>query len=116
MVRLVWFPGYMDWERRKYTWEIRGQNADFRGARSFARCVSLVSLLVLILVYLQHCCTFFLASSYLAAGVQAVTGDDAFHTESPIAASVLRAGQVENAEVQKPKYGNGSTETEVHAL
>ena len=42
MVRLVWFPGYMDWERRKYTWEIRGQNADVRGARSFAQCVSLV--------------------------------------------------------------------------
>ena len=42
MVRLVWFPGYMDWERRKYTWEIRGQNADNRGARSFAQCVSLV--------------------------------------------------------------------------
>ena len=37
MVRLVWFPGYMDWERRKYTWEIRGQNADVRGARSFAQ-------------------------------------------------------------------------------
>ena len=44
MVRLVWFPGYMDWERRKYTWEIRGQNADVRGARSFAQCVSLVLL------------------------------------------------------------------------
>ena len=42
MVRLVWFPGYMDWERRKYTWEIRGQNTDVRGARSFAQCVSLV--------------------------------------------------------------------------
>ena len=42
MVRLVWFPRYMDWERRKYTWEIRGQNADVRGARSFAQCVSLV--------------------------------------------------------------------------
>ena len=25
MVRLVWFPGYMDCERRKYTWEIRGK-------------------------------------------------------------------------------------------
>ena len=42
MVRLVWFPGYMDWERRKYTWEIRGQNVDVRGARLFAQCVSLV--------------------------------------------------------------------------
>ena len=29
MVRLVWFPGYMDWERRKYTWEIRGQTRTF---------------------------------------------------------------------------------------
>ena len=46
MVRLVWFPGYMDWERRKYTWEIRGQNADVRGARSFAQCVSLVKSLL----------------------------------------------------------------------
>ena len=46
MVRLVWFPGYMDWERSKYTWEIRGQNADVRGARSFAQCVSLVYLLI----------------------------------------------------------------------
>ena len=45
MVRLVWFPGYMDWERKKYTWEIRGQNADVRGARSFAQCVSLVLLI-----------------------------------------------------------------------
>ena len=44
MVRLVWFPGYIviDWERRKYTWEIRRQNPDVRGARSFAQCVSLV--------------------------------------------------------------------------
>ena len=45
MVRLVWFPGYMDWERKQYTWEIRGQNADVRGARSFAQCVSLVSII-----------------------------------------------------------------------
>ena len=29
MVRLVWFPEYMDWERRKYTWEIRGQTRTF---------------------------------------------------------------------------------------
>ena len=29
MVRLVWFPGYMDWERIKYTWEIRGQKRTF---------------------------------------------------------------------------------------
>ena len=29
MVRLVWFPGYMDWERRYYTWEIRGQTRTF---------------------------------------------------------------------------------------
>ena len=51
MVRLVWFPGYMDWERRKYTWEIRGQNADVRGARSFAQCVSLVIIGVMRLSY-----------------------------------------------------------------
>ena len=30
MVRLVWFPGYMDWERRKYTWEIRGKRGRSR--------------------------------------------------------------------------------------
>ena len=29
MVRLVWFPGYVDWERRKYTWEIREQTRTF---------------------------------------------------------------------------------------
>ena len=29
MVGLVWFPGYMDLERRKYTWEIRGQTRTF---------------------------------------------------------------------------------------
>ena len=39
MVRLVWFPGYVDWERRKR--KLRA-NADVRGARSFAQCVSLV--------------------------------------------------------------------------
>ena len=26
MVRLVWFPGYIDWECRKYTWVIRGHS------------------------------------------------------------------------------------------
>ena len=31
----------MDWERRKYTWEIRGQTRTERG--QFAQCVSLVS-------------------------------------------------------------------------
>ena len=41
MVRLDWFPGYMDWERRIYTWEIR--YADVREARSFAQCVSIPS-------------------------------------------------------------------------
>ena len=30
MVRLVWFPGYMDWERRKYTWEIQGKRGRSR--------------------------------------------------------------------------------------
>ena len=43
MVRLVWFPGYVDWERRKYTWGIRGANADVRGVRSFAQCVAIPS-------------------------------------------------------------------------
>ena len=51
-----------------------------------------------------HCCTFlFLASSYLAAGVQAVIGDDAFHTESTIAASVLRAAKELNEWLKRPE-------------
>ena len=44
MVRLVWFPGYVDWERRNYTWEIRGQTRTFAERGPFAQCVSLVFL------------------------------------------------------------------------
>ena len=61
-----------------------------------------VLLLVLVLVYLQTAVPFFLASSYLAAGMQAVIGDDAFHTESPIAASVLRAAEELNEWLVSP--------------
>ena len=43
MVRLVWFPGYVDWERRKRKLGNMRANADVRGARSFAQCVSLVN-------------------------------------------------------------------------
>ena len=67
---------------------------------------NIILVLVLVLVYLQHCCTgvpFFLASSYLAAGVQAVIGDDAFHTESPIAASVLRAAEELDEWLKRPE-------------
>ena len=43
MVRLVWFPEYIDWGRRKYIYLGNTRaNADVRGARSFAQCVSLV--------------------------------------------------------------------------
>ena len=45
MVRLVWFPGYVDWERRNYTWEIRGQTRTFAERGPFAQCVSLVILI-----------------------------------------------------------------------
>ena len=44
MVRLVWFPGYVDWERRNYTWEIRGQTRTFAERGPFAQCVSLVAM------------------------------------------------------------------------
>ena len=44
-VRLVWFSGYMGWERRKYTWEIRGQKWMFAERR---QCVSLVVVIIVI--------------------------------------------------------------------
>ena len=37
MVRLVWFPGYVDWERRNYTWEIRGQTRTINGNGSWRK-------------------------------------------------------------------------------
>ena len=44
ILRLVWFPGHMDWERRKRSLGSTRQtaNADVRGAKS-AQCVSLVT-------------------------------------------------------------------------
>ena len=42
MVKLVWFPGYIDWERKKVYLGNTRANADVRGARMFAQCVSLV--------------------------------------------------------------------------
>ena len=44
MVRLVWFPRYMDWECRNIFWEMR-VNTNIHGPRSFAQCVFLVNML-----------------------------------------------------------------------
>ena len=44
IVRLVWFPGYMDWERRNIFWEM-SVNTNIHGPRSFAQCVFLVNIL-----------------------------------------------------------------------
>jgi len=54
-----------------------------------------VFVLVLVSLYLSFIALLycFIASSYLAAGVQAVIGDDAFHTQSPVATNVLSAAE-----------------------
>ena len=54
-------------------------------------CIGIsVIVFVIVFIALLYC---FIASSYLAAGVQAVIGDVTFHTLSPVAANLLSAAE-----------------------
>ena len=47
MVRLVWFPGYMDWERRKYTWKYEGKCGRSRSEVICTMCIPSSRMLLL---------------------------------------------------------------------
>ena len=62
-------------------------------------------------VYVPNC-NYFLSSEQVIVRIDVAQAfQDLTDTSCPPRDKVLKCGQVENAEVRKPKYGNGSTET-----
>ena len=84
--RLALFGIYLTVQRR------RSNESDGFSRRVFSRYESFLSFSI-DARFLAYCCIIYLASSYLATGVQAVIEGDAFHTQSPVARNVLCAAE-----------------------